>query len=103
MDVTDWQNRLEKYFKVGGVVGRHLLDIIDSESAYGQYVIRHFHGHHMLIDSFYSFFVETIRTAANFAHTKGIPREYPYYPIILLYYVTLFRSFRAAENLLTRG
>lgn len=103
MDVAEWQSRLEKYFKVDGIVGGHLIDILDMESAYGKYVIGKFHGHLVLMDSFYSFFIETLRTAVEFANAKGIPKECPYYRFILLYYVTIFRSFRAAENLLNRG
>lgn len=103
MDVSDWQERLEKYFTVNGTVGGHLLDILDQEEKYGEYIITTCHGQRVLMDSFFSFFIETIRTANSIIKSKGWPSHYPIYGYTVLYYVTLFRSFRAAENLLTRG
>lgn len=103
MDVSEWQNRLERYFTINGVVGGHLLEIIDKEKKYGEFVITKFHGQRVLMDSFFSFFIETIRTANSDVKKKGWPANNPEYGPTVLLYVTLFRSFRAAENLFTRG
>ena len=103
MDVSEWQNRLERYFTVNGVIGGHLLEIIDKEKKYGEYVTTKFHGQRVLMDSFFSFFIETIRIVNSEIKKKGWPTNYPQYGPTILFYVTLFRSFRAAENLFTCG
>ena len=103
MNVTEWQNRLESYFKVNAIALLPLNDVSDMESSYGKYVSTKFRGHVVIMNSFYSFFIETLQTAVDFSRAKGTLRECPFYPFILLYYVTVFRSFRAAENLLNRG
>ena len=103
MDVATWQKRLEQNFSVNGVVGGHLLEIIDMEKAYGEFVVKTFHGQSVLIDSFLSFYIETIQTAQAWINTNGWPRNAPNYAPIYLFYVINFRSFRACENLLTCG
>ena len=103
MDVAEWQKRLERYFTVDGVIGGHLLEIIDKEKKYGEYVITKFHGQRVLMDSFFSFFIETIRVANSQIKNKGWPTSYPQYGPIILFYAMLFRSFRAVENLFTCG
>lgn len=103
MDVAEWQRRLENYFKVDGVTGKPLILVLDMESAYRRYVVGRFQGQFVLMDSFFGFFIETVNKAVKFAHLKKWPPEYPNYPLVLLYYATIFRSFRAAENLLKCG
>jgi hypothetical protein len=103
MDVAEWQRRLENYFMVDGVTGKPLIPVLDMESAYGRYVVETFKGQFVLMDSFFAFFIQTVNKAIKFAHLKKWPPEYPTYPFVLLYYVTIFRSFRAAENLLKCG
>ena len=103
MDVSEWQERLEKFFTVNGVVGGYLSEILDLESQYGEYIFKKFHGQRVLMDSYFSFFIETIRAANRAVKEKGWPLNSPYYGPTVLFYVTLFRSFRAADNLLTKG
>lgn len=103
MDVAEWQRRLENYFMVDGVTGKPLIPVLNMESDYGIYVVERFKGQFVLMDSFFGFFVETINKAVKFASLKKWPPEYSYYPLVLHYYVTIFRSFRAAENLLKSG
>jgi hypothetical protein len=103
MDVAEWQRRLENYFMVDGVTGEPLIPVLNMESAYGIYVVERFHGQFVLMDSFFGFFIETIDRAVKFARLKKWPSEYSNYPLVLHYYVTIFRSFRAAENLLKSG
>lgn len=103
MNVSEWQERLERHFTVNGVIGGHLTRILDKEKKYGEYVVKRFKGQYVLIDSFFSFFIETVRTANSYLQKKGWPAQYPQYAPIILFYVTLFKSFRAVENLYTRG
>lgn len=104
MNVSEWQDRLEKYFNENGIIGgTYLLDIINQESEYGEYIENRFIGHRVLIDSFFNFFVETIKKANNIVKTKGWHSNYRNYATTILYYITIFRRFRAAENLLIKG
>ena len=103
MDVAEWQRRLENYFKVDGITGKPLIPVIEMESAHGRYVVERFQGQFVLMDSFFGFFIETVNKAIAFASLKRWPSKYPNYPFVLIYYVTIFRSFRAAENLLRCG
>lgn len=103
MDVAEWQRRLENYFMVDGVTGKPLLPVLNMESDYGRYVVERFLGQFVLMDSFFTFFIETVDKAVKFARLKKWPPEYSIYPFVLLYYITIFRSFRAAENLLKSG
>lgn len=103
MDVTEWQNRLEENFTVNDVVGGNLLPIFAQERACGEYLANTFRGQCVLIDSFQSFYVETMRNARDWISANGWPRDSESYGPILLYYVIAFRSFRACENLLLKG
>ena len=103
MNVAEWQRRLEKYFMVGGVTGNSLIPVLTMESDFGRYVVVRFHGQFVLMDSFFEFFIDTIDKAVKLARLKKLPSEYSTYPLVLHYYITIFRSFRAAENLLKCG
>jgi len=103
MDVAEWQKRLEDNFTVGDVVGGHLVEIINLENSCGQIFTNTFHGQSVAIDSFQSFFVETIRMALRWISNNSWPKDSPCYPMILMYYVVMFRGFRACENLLIKG
>lgn len=103
MNVSEWQRRLESTFSKNGIIGSKLVDIINQESEYGNYVINTFHGYGVLQDSFFDFFIETLQRANQFGRKHGIPKEAPYYNITFLTQLTNFRNFRAAENLLLKG
>lgn len=103
MKVAEWQSRLEKHFKVGGITGGELIKTLEQEEAFREYVLQRFYGQIVMMDSFFSFFVETVKTAAQFAQENGIPKSCRYYPLQILFCVTMFHSFRAAHNLLLRG
>jgi hypothetical protein len=103
MDVAEWQSRLENYFKVNGITGKPLLPVLAMESDYGRYVVETFLGQFVLMDSFFAFFIETVNRAVTLGRSKKWPPEYSTYPLVLQYYITVFRSFRAAENLLKCG
>lgn len=100
MDVAEWQKRLEKHFIGNGHIGGHLTSIIKKEREYGQFVASTYHGQFALIDSFFSFYIEILQTANKIIEEQGWPKEYQHYAPTILLYVTNFRSFRAAKNLL---
>ncbi len=103
MDVSVWQKRLEENFSHRGIVGGHLLEIIEMEKAYGEFFVKKYHGQSVLIDSFQSFFIETLQVAQDWIQSKGWPTKAPNYVPMYLYFLTLFKSFRACENLLISG
>jgi len=103
MDVAEWQKRLEENFTINGYVGGNLFEVLNRERACAEYFATKFHGYNVLIDSFQGFFIETIKAALAWAAKHGWPKGPSDYPLILLYYVILFRSFRACENLLHKG
>jgi len=103
MDVDEWQKRLEDNFSSSGVVGGHLLGVIEAEQAYGRHVLGRFHGQSVLMDSFQSFYIETLVLAEKYVSTHGWPQDAPYYSTILVYYLTAFRGFRACQNLFVHG
>lgn len=57
----------------------------------------------MLTDSFLDFFGETIWEQAEFNNKRGWPQDRPYYVTCLMMFLTIFRSFRAAELLSVEG
>ena len=103
MDVAEWQKRLVDYFTINGMVGQNLLEIYDQEKACGEYFANTFHGQVVLIDSFQSFYIETIKNAFDWVNANGWPEDCENYSQILFYYIITFRSFRACENLLLNG
>ena len=103
MDVGEWQKRLEDNFSIDGVVGGNLLAIIEREKAYGDYFINKFHGQSLLLDSFQSFFIETLRAAPEWINRNGWPVECPSYSVVYGSFLVIFRSIRACENTFLRG
>lgn len=103
MNVAEWQKRIEDNFTVNGVIGGRLLEVLDLEKACGDYFARTFHGQSVLIDSFQSFYIESIEDALQWVAVHGWPTRCENYAPILVYYVTMFRRFRACENLLLKG
>lgn len=103
MDVAEWQRRLEENFTVNGTIGGNLFEVFDLENACGEYFARTFHGQSVLIDSFQSFYIETIKIAYKWIADHGWPERAENYLPLLLFYVVNFRGFRACENLLIKG
>jgi hypothetical protein len=103
MNVAEWQRRLENNFTVKGIVGGHLRVVHDNERLCEDYFVQHYHGQSVLIDSFQSFYIETINIARKYIEANGWPKGKQHYAISLLYFVVAFRRFRAAENLLLMG
>ncbi|MDA3936672.1 MAG: hypothetical protein PF636_07400, partial [Actinomycetota bacterium] len=103
MTVEKWQQRLEDNFTVGDIIGGHLIDVIALEKDYGQHVVSTFHGRSVLMDSFQSFFIETLLSAEEWTRVNELPAGRPYYSTILVYFLTVFRSFRACQVLFLSG
>src|SRR3989442_3174279 len=103
MDISEWQDRLEQTFMENGVVGRSLLDVLAYEQAHFSYVENNFHGYLVLTNSFFSFYVDTLRLADSHRLQKGSALSAQRYGLLLLHRAISFRIFRAAENLFIRG
>src|SRR6266849_207487 len=103
MDVSEWQGRLEQTFMENGVVGGSLLDVLAGEQAYFSSVENNFYGYLILTDSFFSFYVDTLRLADSKRIEKGQALGKTWYSPLLLHRATNFRIFRAAENLFRLG
>lgn len=103
MDVSEWQARLESTFKAHGMVGGQLFDVFELEEKAGELYTNRFRGQCALIDSFQGFYIETLKTAAKWVSAHGWPKSCPDYSVVFLYYVIMFRSFRACEVLLLKG
>lgn len=102
MDVGDWQKRLEETFSVDGIVGRRLQYILDAEVNYGVHIANTYHGHLFLINSFFDFYIETIKKTLEWVKKNGWPKM-PYYSYTVLYYVNNFKSFRATDIMFMHG
>ena len=103
MHVGEWQDRLEAAFGSGGIVGSRLLEVMDCEHQYGEYIVSTYHGQTVLMASFQDFFIETLRTAETWVAQNGWPPQYEYFGAWLVTFLTLFRSFRACESLFLSG
>ncbi|MCL4518314.1 MAG: hypothetical protein M1587_03865 [Thaumarchaeota archaeon] len=101
--MAQWQDRLEQNFTVNGHVGGNLFEIFEQEKARGAFFATTFHGQSVLMDSFMSFFVETLKNARQWLASNGWPPNCPSYVYIYVYYVVMFRRFRACELLLLSG
>ena len=103
MEVAEWQQRLIDNFSYDGTVGGNLGPIMESEDAYGHHFVTTYVGQNFLIESFQAFFFESLELARSRIHERGWPDKKPNFAPILIYYVTMFRSFRACEKLFFKG
>ena len=103
MNVSEWQRRLEKIFSIDGIVGRRLFEVLDAEKAYGIHIDETYHGHLYLTNSFFDFYIETIQKAVEWTRQHGWPNNLRYYSYSVLYSITNFKSFRAADTLFMNG
>jgi hypothetical protein len=104
MTVEEWQKRLADNFSENGIIGGNLLPIAQTEDEVGaHYVINTFKGHDVLANAFMGFFAHTLRVARLSIGKLGWPTAKPNYPIVLAYFLHLFRRCRAAEILSLKG
>ena len=77
--------------------------MFELEQACTNYFVRSFHGQSILIDSLQSFFIETLQRGLKWVADNGWPINCPSYASICVYYLIMFRRFRACEILLLKG
>jgi hypothetical protein len=100
------QGQLEDAFSGGidGVVGgARLLPVIDDEKAYGDYLVRTYHGSDVLTCSFFEFFIETLELAAEKVFRGQLSKDNQTYAPFYLSMFAVFRNFRAAEVIKNNG
>ena len=102
MTIEEWQKRLADTFMFNGVVGGHLFEVHEREQGLGNDLVRTFHGQNALIDSFESFFIETLNLVLEQTSNHGWP-DYKHYSLTVAYFNTLFRRYRAAGILYYSG
>ena len=103
-EILRWQNQLEEAFSYNDVVAeQYLAPLIEQEKLAGLHFVERYHGHRILIDSFYDFFVWTLDLASDVIAQRGLPTSQPYYVDCLLRFLTLLRTARSAEILSTSG
>jgi len=95
MDVADWQKRLERHFTTEGCVGGTLLEVLEREQLCEKHFFDTFHGQAVLIHSFQGFFIETLKKARSWVKGNGWPPNCPSYAFIYIYYLVMFRRFKA--------
>jgi hypothetical protein len=103
MTIQEWQDRLAANFTVRGLVGGHLTKVFDREREVGEDVVSTFSGQLALIDSFQSFFIETLDLALQFVELNGWPPSPSNYPVAFAHFRMLFRRYRACEILFEKG
>lgn len=103
METPDWYRQLTETFAVNGLVGSSLLSVLNAEQAAGGYLLKKYHGQNILLNSFQSFFIDTLTLANDQIKLKGWPKELAHYPVALVSISNLFRRFRACEILYSKG
>lgn len=102
-EIKAWDAELTSTFSVRGVVGGGLLPgILESERAAGEDFSRQYVGHTKAMDSLFDFFAGTLTQLTRFLQTHGWPAA-ERYVILHTMYVTLFKTFRAADTLARNG
>jgi hypothetical protein len=102
--VAKWQRRLEETFSFNGVVGGRLLPaIMRMEDLCGLQYVQSYTGHRILTDAFLDFFAITLSETTSRVSQNDWPRDMANYKTCLLFFLTLFRTMRAAEVLAVNG
>jgi hypothetical protein len=103
VDVNAWQQRLEKEFAIGGIVGSKLFPVFDQENACGSDYALRYHGHAVMMDSFQTHYIDTMKAVYGLIMQSGWPHNSLSYPPILVLYAVNFRTIRACESLAGKG
>ncbi len=102
--IKQWQDSLFAAFSYKGVLGgQYLGPVMDIEPNVGKAFHDKYYGHRVLTDSFMDFLGETIWKQGEFNNRSGWPQDREYYTMCLMMFLTVFRSFRAAELLSLHG
>jgi hypothetical protein len=103
-EIKKWQESLFEAFAYNDVLGgRYLSPAMGIEKVVGSVFVDKYRGHRVLTDAFMDFLGATIWAQAEYNNANGWPQKSPYYVTCLLMYLTMFRSFRAAELLSLHG
>jgi hypothetical protein len=103
MTVNEWRARLADNFTVGGLVGGNLVQVQEREAEVAEYLVKTFGGQNTLIDSFQSFYIETLNIAMRGVVENGWPDAPSNYALVFAQFSTLFRRYRACELLSFNG
>jgi hypothetical protein len=97
-EIKKWQDGLFDAFRHNGVLGdRYFGPVLEMEPQIGGVFVNKYYGHRVLTDSFMDFFGETLSRQRDYNEQKGWPKDRPHYVTVLMMYLTMFRSLRAAE------
>jgi hypothetical protein len=103
MGIDEWHSRLADTFTVNGLVGGHLVEVHDRERDIGDHLVTTFRGQNELIDSFQSYYVETLNLAIDLVVRQGWLPHPSSYALALAQFLSLFRRYRACELLFYSG
>src|SRR4051794_34195750 len=104
MDINEWQILLKDNFSSNDIVGgKYLIDVMQQEEDLGDQIVNKFHGFNVIADSFSDFFVDTLSHPIREAQKKSKWPDDDLYPAFFALYMTMFRTRRAADILLTKG
>jgi hypothetical protein len=104
VEIKKWQDSLFTAFSHEGVLGgKYLGPVMDAEPEVGAAFNDKYYGFRVLTDSFMDLFGETIWKQGEYGNAKGWPQNRHYYVMCLMMFLTMFRSFRAAERLALQG
>lgn len=96
-------DRLDKVFSSEGIIGARLIPILEKERQNEEIAEAKFRGFRWLTDSFFDFYLETIKAAEVCCLSKGLPQQLSCYPSVFLKFVVNFWSFRAGDVLYRNG
>lgn len=103
MNVSDWQQRLDDTFSEGGVIGPRIYEVLQAERDHRLWATDEFRGHVVLMNSFESFAIDTLRLAERtYAMTSPTP-PHKWYATFLLQQTIQLGRIRCTENLLLDG
>jgi len=102
--IKKWQDSLFAAFSHEGVLGgKYLGPVMDAEPEVGAAFNDKYYGFRVLTDSFMDLFGEAIWKQGEYGNANGWPQDRKYYVMCLMMFLTMFRSFRAAELLALQG
>jgi len=94
---------LSAAFGPPGAVSYEITSLAKAESAIADTILHTSHkGHRFLVDSFQSFFMQTLNRAVSLIREQGWPSP-EHYMTALAQFAVLFRRFRAAHILFETG
>ncbi|GEM_PF-1212430 len=99
LTTEEWIGRLEKIFGHQDRLQQYMAE----EKQCGVVIANKYRGYHLLTDSFLDFYIETLQIAHSQIQNYQIHQKRSNYMIIFLFFVTILKSLRAAENIYAAG